>query len=251
MEKYKEKSVYRILDEITACITSIKKKLISEGFDGDKLELSLYGISAGAQLILLYGLGYQGNDVIPIKYLMNAVGPVSCDLNYWYKPAINNGTFDEDIFISVEELKKQIEAKTIIPIEPEFVVRIMNSMAGRIISQQQLDKLVVNGEVKTDSEDYKKIYSLAKYGFPIEVIKDNLLPMLCLYGGNDNLVGLMHYSYLKEAYEKNGGKDKIELIYMQDAGHERFYHGIQRDFDAMQRMHYKMVEYAKQYFTSD
>ena len=73
---------------------------------------------------------------------MNAVGPVSCDLNYWYKPTINNKTFDEDIFISVEEQKKQIEAKTIIPIEPEFVVRIVNPIAGRILSQQQLNKLV-------------------------------------------------------------------------------------------------------------
>ena len=36
LDIYKEKSVYRILDEITACIKSIKKELISQGFDGDK-----------------------------------------------------------------------------------------------------------------------------------------------------------------------------------------------------------------------
>ena len=182
---------------------------------------------------------------------MNSVGPVSLDLKYWYKTAIKNETFNESIFTNLEELKKQIEVKTIIPIEPQNVIKVLNLMVGKILQQEQLDKLVVDGDSKTDSEDYKKIYNLAKYGFPIEFINDNLLPMLCLYGGNDDLVGLMHYSYLKEAYERNGGKDKIELIYMKDAGHERYYHGIQKDFDAMQKMHYKMVEYAKQYFTSD
>ena len=54
LDKYEEKSFFRILDEITACINSIKNELKGRGFDDKKLELSLYGISAGGQLILLY-----------------------------------------------------------------------------------------------------------------------------------------------------------------------------------------------------
>ena len=36
LDKYKEKSVFRILHEITACIQSIKKELESQGFIGNK-----------------------------------------------------------------------------------------------------------------------------------------------------------------------------------------------------------------------
>ena len=56
----------------------------SQGFNGNKLELSLYGISAGAQLSLVYGFSNQ-NKIFPLKYLMNSVGLVSLDPKYWYK----------------------------------------------------------------------------------------------------------------------------------------------------------------------
>ena len=48
INKYKEHNIFRILDEITACINSIKLKLKEEGFDENKLELAIGGISAGA-----------------------------------------------------------------------------------------------------------------------------------------------------------------------------------------------------------
>ena len=53
LDKYKERSYCRILDEITACIERINKELVSEGFNGDSLELSLYSISAESQLIII------------------------------------------------------------------------------------------------------------------------------------------------------------------------------------------------------
>ena len=77
------------------------------------------------------------------------------------------------------------------------------------------------------------------------------MPTLCLYGGNDDLVGVNHYSLLRQAYIDHGQEDKIELVYMKYGGHERFHHGTEHDIIAMKEMHAKMVEYGKKYFTWD
>ena len=98
------------------------------------------------------------------------------------------------------------------------------------------------------------MYKYAKYGSPLYDIENCTTPfppMLCLYGGNDDLVGVVHYSYLKKNYIEKGEGNKIELIYMKYAGHERFHHGTEHDIIAMKDMHAKMVEYAKTYFTQD
>ena len=47
-------NIFRILDEITACIENIKIILGKEGFNTDKLEIAIIGASAGAHLTLLY-----------------------------------------------------------------------------------------------------------------------------------------------------------------------------------------------------
>ena len=54
-EKYKEYSIFRILDEVTSCIQSIKEQLITRGFDENKLEIAVGGYSSGAHIALLYG----------------------------------------------------------------------------------------------------------------------------------------------------------------------------------------------------
>ena len=248
LDIYKEKNVYRILDEITACIKSIKKELISQNFEGDKLELALYGISAGGQLILTYALSNK-DDVIPIKYIMNAVGIVSINSTYWYKPAIPNNTLDN--IESVQDIEAAKQNKSLAPIDRQFVLGIINAMSGKMLTKEEVNNLMDNGEVNTSDEKYQHIYNFSKYGSPIEVIGKKFMPTLCLYGGNDDLVGVNHYSLLRQAYIDHGQEDKIELVYMKYGGHERFHHGTEHDIIAMKEMHAKMVEYGKKYFTWD
>ena len=66
------------MDEITACIQSIKDELISSNYDATKLELALSGTSAGAHIALLYGYSIA-NSPIPIKFMIDIVGPVSIE----------------------------------------------------------------------------------------------------------------------------------------------------------------------------
>ena len=53
-DDYKEynNNIFRILDEITSCINSIKNKLQKEGFNEIKLDIALGGYSSGAHLAL-------------------------------------------------------------------------------------------------------------------------------------------------------------------------------------------------------
>lgn len=246
LDKYKEKGVFRILDEITACIKSIRKELESQNFDGAKLELALYGISAGGQLILLYTFSDKNdkNNTIPIKFIMNSVGICNMDPKYWYKPAKKNITLDNiELAEEIEKEKKWIDEK--------FILHVTNLMSGKKLAQQELDVLIINNKINTDDPKYQEMYKYAKYGYPLYVIGKCIIPMLCLYGGNDDLVGVVHYSYLREAYINNGAGDKIELVYMKYAGHERFHHNTGHDIIAMKEIHIKMIEYAKKYFTQD
>ena len=66
LEKYNEYSIFRILDEVTSCIESIKEKLMTKGFDESKLELAIGGYSSGAHIAVLYGYSMKN---IPLCYI--------------------------------------------------------------------------------------------------------------------------------------------------------------------------------------
>ena len=189
------------------------------------------------------------NKIIPLKYVMNSVGVFSIEPQNWYIPAIDNITLDNiELVENIENAKKN---GSLIPGDNSILLHITNLMVGKQLSLEEENKLVINNKINTNDEKYKKIYKYAKYGSPINVIGNCTIPMLCLYGGNDNLVGVTHYSNLKKAYKENGAENNIELVYMKYAGHERFHHGTEHDIIAMKTMHIKMVEYAKKYFTND
>ena len=84
IDNYTDYNIFKIMDEITACIQSIKDELISRNYDDSKLELALSGTSAGAHIALLYGYSIA-NSPIPIKFMIDIVGPVSIEPKYWYR----------------------------------------------------------------------------------------------------------------------------------------------------------------------
>ena len=66
-------NIFRIIDEITACIKAIKRKLLELGFKENKLRMSIGGISAGGHLSLLYSYLNKNIDIIPLKFVVNIV----------------------------------------------------------------------------------------------------------------------------------------------------------------------------------
>ena len=101
--KYKEYNIFRIIDEITAVLSTLKRFLINKGFDGNKLELIIQGGSAGAHLSLLYSYMIK-NSPIPIKFIFNGVAPISVNPDDFLTTLPGSEPLED---IGPEEIKKQ------------------------------------------------------------------------------------------------------------------------------------------------
>ena len=107
IEQYEGYNMFRIIDEITATIKSIKNQLIERGFDGDKLEMAISGYSAGAHLSLVYPYAFAKDSVIPIKFIINYSGPVTLSDEHFYKLATYNDTLDKIDRESIDKAKNE------------------------------------------------------------------------------------------------------------------------------------------------
>ena len=108
-----------------------------------------------------------------------------------------------------------------------------------------------NNKINLTNEKYQELLRSVSFAFPFHYLKDNtdLTPMLCEYGGNDEFVGVAFYYTLKKAYDEN--KKEIHLIYNKYAGHDLYHRDTPEGIEAMHQQHYKIMEFAKKYFTSD
>ena len=108
INEYKVFSIFRIIDEITACIKAIKKELVRRGFAEDKLLLGLGGVSAGGHIALLYSYLIKDINIIPIKFVINNVGPIGLHEEYFYKIKSHNETLvNIDDIPVIEQAKKR------------------------------------------------------------------------------------------------------------------------------------------------
>ena len=245
-KKYKESNVFRILDEINSCINDIIYQLKNLGFDESKLELALGGGSSGAHLTMLYGYSIK-NCPLPIKFIINLVGPVSLEPEYFYKVK-NDESLEsiepQDIEIAMKDkkLEKCLE-------DDLFLINLMNSFIGNKYTDEEIKTMIENKKIKTDSEKYKQMIKIVQNAFPVKFINSITVPTLCEYGGKDNVVGVVQYSYLKKLAEKYG--NKIVLIYMKDSYHMLESYETKDGMNAIKEMHYQIMNFAKTYFTSD
>ena len=243
-KKYKDHNIFKIIDEITACIESIKEKLKNEGFDENKLELALGGMSAGAHLSLLYGYSIKKSP-IPIKFVINIVGPISLEPKFY--GLINKGEepFDN---IEPESINNGIKEKKIVKLEDETtLLKLMNAFTGNKYDKH-INEMLENKKIKTDNEHYKEMLKFCENAFLIKYINSNTVPTLCEYGGKDSIVGVSQYSYLKQYSMKYG--NKIELVYLKEAEHH-LVDETEEGMNSAREMHYQILHFAKTYFTLD
>ena len=249
---YDEYNIYRIIDEITATIQSIKDKLIEKGFEGEKLELAIGGGSAGGHLSLLYAYGYAKRSPIPIKFVINLCGPIGLQEEYFLrlKDYNNENTLENIDYDSIEKAK--IENKVIIPKESgDLLVALINVFLGRTYDEDLFELFdYKNMEIIKESEIYKELFSLVNYSFPINFIDANTLPTICVYGGKDDIVGVSAYSYLKKKFDdcKN---NNIVLVYSRYAPHNPISFDTQNGIDAAREMNFQILNFSEIYFTSN
>jgi len=246
IKKYKEHNVFRILDEITSCIKDIICHLKNLGFDESKLELALGGNSAGAHLSMLYGYSIK-KCPLPIKFIINIVGPVSLEPEYFY--CIKNDKSLESIEPQDIEIAKKDKKLEKFLEDELYLLERMNGFIGNKYTNKEIQNMIENKRIKTDNEKYKEMLKIAQNGFPVKFINSKTVPTLCEYGGKDNFVGVAQYSYLKRLSEKYG--NKIVLIYMKDGGHALESYDTKDGMNSIKEMHDQIIQFAKTYFTND
>ena len=243
----KQSSIFKILDEITSCLENIKLQLKKLGFDENKLELAIGGASSGAHLSLLYGY-FMKNIPIPLKFLINVCGPLSLENKFWYKLGKNIPPLDDIENIDIDKL---INEKKIVEIfDNEYqLLDLMNKFIGNKYSNKELKQMMKGKKIDKNNEKFIELNNIIKYCYVINFINENSVPTLCLYGGEDSTVGIVQYEYLKKISEKVG--NKIELIYMKNGGHLLADYESKEGMNAIREMNYKILSYAKKYFTKD
>ena len=209
----KKTNMYRILDEITAAINSAGEYLSKEGFDTNKLEFAIGGHSAGAHLSLLYAYSINNNPY-PIKFVVDLLGPVSIEPEYFIHLENNNEPLQNIEQKDIDEaIKANKTKKTNEPVNITSLIMI-NTFIGNQYSISELNEILTNNE----SILYKQFKNKIQYAFPIIYVSKTTLPTICLYSGKDEILGIGHYAFLKKKFEENNNNN-ISLIYSKYTGH--------------------------------
>ena len=245
-DNYSGHNIFRNLDEVTACIENIKEELNNMGFNKTKLELAIGGYSSGAHIGMLYS--YLLRDTpLPIKFIINIAGPVTLDPQIWKKLKDENDTLEN---IEPSDIEKALnESKIIDAIDDEYdVLNYMNNFIGKKYNDSELKEMIENKKIKVDNEKYLELLKIVKFTFPSYYAISNIIPTLCVYGGNDSIIGVSQYAYLKS--NSKSIKDKIRIIYSRYAEHNVINYGTENGINAMREMHYQILNFAKLYFSS-
>ena len=214
-------SIYRIIDEITACIKGILLKLKDEKINTENIQMVIGGGSAGAHISLLYGY-FIKEPIVPIKFIVNIVGPVTINPNYYMANAKDNDTLENLEPTTVEKALKDKKLKKVNydSVNSALLLHIMNYAIGNNYSESQLDRMIINEtHLNENDSDYQNLLKESDLIMsPLNYITKDSPPTINLYGGNDNYVGVIQYSLLKKKYYEVGyGNDT--MIYVRYSTH--------------------------------
>jgi len=236
-------SIFRNLDEIDACISTIKSGLEGLNFTGN-LNLVLGGASSGAHLAMLYAFSRQtyGASPMPIKFLIDAVGPTDINEDVWkafyYE---NQAEYDAAVEAGIE--KDTIDARgssglRVLPVAGQGynwdqyqTMRIANGMCGLPFTLQQIEDSKSGGtgvdpssapyqdlidDPDPDESSGEQLLSVTHY-----MTNTNKIPMICAYAGEDSVVGIKQYANLQEAFSANSYVEhtNYEFVYFKHCGH--------------------------------
>ena len=255
---YKEYNIFRIIDEITAVLKTLKKFLSNLGFDENKLELIIKGGSAGAHLSLLYSYMIK-KPPIPIRFIFNAVAPVTLNPKYWLttkpgsEPLANiTPTFIEEA-INKATIIRMNGSETGVNMNNIYLFNFMNAWLGRPLNDsiKEVFSDIEKREINEDSEIFKEMLNKTSYAYPINYVTNESIPTLCLYGGKDKEIGVAHYAQLKKAFDECNNPN-ITLVYFKYGHHDVFYNTTDNDYgkDVMTKMSTELLGHCKKYLNS-
>lgn len=229
-------SIFRNLDEIDACIKSIKSVLEQLHFDTSKSQLVIGGASSGAHLAMLYAYSRGKESVLPIKFIVDAVGPVDIKPNAWKSfhssTAYLNG-IDKDALVgeTLDELEIAGEGKNWTDYQ---TFRIANGMCGMPYTIEQVKEATDSNEnyvVHPEVASYQNMIASGGGEDQLSVTywinradEASKFPIICAYAGRDTIVGINQYATLQVALEAKGitsytASSGNNYIYFMNSGH--------------------------------
>ena len=229
-------SIFRNLDEIDACIKSIKSVLGELGFNTSLSKLVIGGASSGAHLSMLYAYSRGNDSALPIKFVVDAVGPVDIKPNAW-KSFKNASDEVLDAGLDKDAIKAQEDAENIDKLHiagekdkdgnPVYwndyqTMRIANGMCGLPFTTAQVeaassDKVNIdnaNGvyDSMTKANGGEDLLSVTHW------ITSNTQPkIICAYAGQDSIVGINQYATLQTKLDFIG--ITYESFYFKNSDH--------------------------------
>lgn len=230
-------SIFRDLDEIDACIGSIKSSLASLGYDTTKTQLAIGGASSGAHLTMLYSYSRGANSPLPIKFLIDAVGPVDIKPESWKRfknasDAVVEGGITKDA-IATQEALYNTDELTIASTTGENkkwneyeTMRIANGMCGLPYTLEQIESTADDNKEHV-AHPNEASNSMLKVGGGEDLLSvthyitsANRIPIICAYGGKDAIVGINQYARLQTALDNAGyTSSNHKFIYFKNANH--------------------------------
>ena len=235
-----ELSLFRDLDEIDACITSIKANLAKLGFDTSKTQLAIGGGSSGAHLTMLYAYSRGQKSALPIKFLLNAVGPTDITPETWMKFKANEDVILEDAnALTKSSIDTQRTALNLETLNISFegidlkwneyqTMRVANGMCGFPYSSAEIAAASNSSteEITSPNAASNAMTVGANCGEQLLsvthwITNENKIPIICAYAGKDRVVGINQYATLQGALESAGyvKGTNFEFVYFKTAGH--------------------------------
>ena len=227
-------SLFRNLDEIDACIKSMKSVLGELGFDTSKTNLVIGGASSGAHLAMLYSYSRGNQSVLPIKFIINAVGPVDIKPENW-KKFVN----DSDSVLSAgitasaiatQESNHNLQALPILGDENNATwneyqtMRIANGMCGLPYSLQDVESSTdANKESITNPNPASNEMTRSGGGEDKVSVtywmnnSSNKYPMVCAYAGRDSVVGIAQFAKLQSVMDSKS--IVYDYVYFKESDH--------------------------------
>ena len=231
-------SIFRDLDEIDACIYTMKDCLVKLGFTGT-LSLVIGGASSGSHLAMLYSYSRGSESAFGApKFIINAVGPTDIKENVWKAFSFAteedyNAALEGDDALGYTRIHNAETSGNLQPLKvsgAEFnwneyqTMRIANGMCGFPYTPAQVS--ATTDEEKTTvnhtSDVYKDMVSNTVNGESLLSVTNYIdslhnIPMICGYGGHDSIVGIAQYANLQTALQ-DAGIDHV-FYYFKDCGH--------------------------------
>ncbi len=226
-------SIFRDLDEIDACIASIKNVLKNDlGFDDTKLQLVIGGASSGAHLSMLYSYSRGDKSPLPIKFIIDAVGPTDIKSDVWKKfvdpsEEVLTAGIDKDS-IATQEAGSNLTYLGVAGEDYSWnnfqTMKIANGMCGLPYTLDQINATtdehmqeIVNPNEASNSllaadggEDLLSVTYWINHS-------TNKYPIVCAYGGKDSIVGIKQYANLQTALDANS--ITYSYIYFKNSDH--------------------------------